>query len=327
MTSLWVNVVHGIVAWIWAAGARRLLAPESPALATTLAALCLVMPLLVAVLVAVLGLVWPAALEVGPLLRVGPAFEALAEAAPPATILAWTLVGGTTLLFLTQEAGRVLPGRSAWRRWPTREDPALEALVARLTAAYRSAGLWPRRARPPRVLRVEGPRPLAMMRGFRRPTLLVSDGLVAALDAEQLEGVVAHELAHLTHGGNLRLMALWLLRALQAPSPGALVAFRSLTVTLEGACDAAAVRITGRPAALASALLAVYVAQRPGPASVDAAAGHAVAPARNTAARGDRALLEHRARALLSPPTPPRTSRATTAVAALLLGGLLWSIR
>jgi Zn-dependent protease with chaperone function len=324
VASLWVNVVHGFVAWIWAVGARRVLAPTCPALATTLAALCLLMPLLVTSLVAVSAALWPGVLDGGPLLRVGPAYEAVAQLAPPATWVLWTLIGGTSLLFLTQEAGRFLPGRRAWRRWPTAEDPALEALVTRLSAAYRDAGLLSRHAPAPRVLRVCGPRPLAMMRGLRRPTLLLSDGLLAVLDAEQLEAVVAHELAHLVHGGNLRLLLLWMLRAVQAPSPGALVAFRSLTVTLEGACDAAAVRVTGRPAALASALMIVYRAQHPPSAPPPTGTP---APARTTAARGDRALVEHRIRALLAGPTAARTPRGTTLAAALMLGSLLWSIR
>ncbi|MCK6572543.1 M56 family metallopeptidase [Myxococcota bacterium] len=324
MTSLWVNVVHGFVAWIWAVGTRHLLAPGCPAHATTLASLCLVLPLVVPILTAAAAGIWPVALEAGPVLRVGAAYEVVARVAPPATFVLWTLLGGTTVLFVVQEAIRILPGRRVWRRWPTREDAALEALVAGLTAKYRDAGLLSRRTPAPRVLRVEGPRPLAMMRGLRRPTLLLSDGLIASLDAEQLEAVVAHELAHLVHGGNLRLMFLWLLRAVQAPSPGALIAFRSLTVTLEGACDAAAVRVTGRPAALASALMKVYRAQHPQPVPV---AADAHAPARATAARGDRALVEQRVRALLAEPCAPRTPRATTAAATLLLAVLLWSIR
>ncbi len=314
LTPLWANLVHGLVALLWASGVRRLLAPRSPAFTTSLLALCVVMPVVVG-----LGrLLAPAAGEGDfTIFRVGAFVEALTDAAPPLGPIIWVLVAGTAGLFVAQELARSLSGVGVWRQVPRAADAELEALVGRLATAYRTAGLLARRCPTPPVVRLETDRPVAQLSGFRRPTILVSRGIVSQLDAEQLEGVLAHELAHLVFGGNRRLLFLWVLRGVQAASPAALVLFRTLTVTLEGACDVLAVRITGRPAALASALLSVHRAQVAG-------RPHRVAGAD----RADRVLLERRVRDLLAlPPGPTRASVFSVWAQAGLLGGLLWFIR
>ena len=114
----------------------------------------------------------------------------------------------------------------------------------------------------------------------RRPRLHVTQGLLDALDAAELEAVLAHELAHVANrdatvmtvvgtpgtamlGGARSLASIGFvpvqLGALLAAAVG-LVAGTGATALSryrELAADAAAVRMTGRPSALASALMKV----------------------------------------------------------------------
>ena len=121
--------------------------------------------------------------------------------------------------------------------------------------------------------------PLAFtLRHEDAPTLVVSEGLLRTLSDDELEAVVAHELAHLANG-DLRLMRWAIVPLLSAeefrdwvtgdPSDPrelpwralgwVLVAWAKLSVGLfsrgrEFAADAAAVEVTGDPSALAAAL-------------------------------------------------------------------------
>jgi heat shock protein HtpX len=112
------------------------------------------------------------------------------------------LVGGyrtaSILVFgtlLTAAAGywygdRVILGMLGARELPTAEAPALHSTVERLSAAARVA-------KPRLYLLPDGhPRALSTGRGPRGSVLVVSRGLLGALPPAELEGVVAHELAH-----------------------------------------------------------------------------------------------------------------------------------
>jgi heat shock protein HtpX len=113
----------------------------------------------------------------------------------------------------------------------------------------------------------------------RRPRLHVTEGLVDVLEPSELEAVIAHELAHvanrdatvmsvaglpgtvLAEGGRSGVYAWWplWLGMLLARGVGALsgLGTSALSRYRELSADAAAARLTGRPAALASALLKV----------------------------------------------------------------------
>lgn len=93
--------------------------------------------------------------------------------------------------------------------------------------------------------------------GSRRPTVVLDAGLVARLDDHELEGVLAHELAHVRRRDNLVAGMLGALRDVIFFAPGVGWAVRHLHRERELAADQAAVSVTGRPAALASGLLKV----------------------------------------------------------------------
>lgn len=91
--------------------------------------------------------------------------------------------------------------------------------------------------------------------GTRRPTLVVGADLLDQLDAEELEGVLAHELAHIKRRDNLVAATLGTVRDLVFFVPGGGWAVAQLHRERERAADQLAVRITGKPGALASGLL------------------------------------------------------------------------
>lgn len=97
--------------------------------------------------------------------------------------------------------------------------------------------------------------------GSRRPVLVLSDELISRLDPAELEGVIAHELAHVRRRDNLVAAVVGLIRDLTFFIPGGGWALRQLHRERELAADQVAVGVTGRPGALASGLLKVLESQ------------------------------------------------------------------
>lgn len=93
--------------------------------------------------------------------------------------------------------------------------------------------------------------------GIRRPVLVLDEAFVATLDDEELEGVIAHELAHLARRDNLIALLFGLARDLVFFVPGGNWAVRRLLVERELAADQAAIEQTNRPGALAAGLVKV----------------------------------------------------------------------
>jgi Zn-dependent protease with chaperone function len=100
--------------------------------------------------------------------------------------------------------------------------------------------------------------------GSRRPVLVLSDELAHRLDHAELEGVIAHELAHVRRHDNLVASVVGVVRDLTFFIPGGGWALRQLHRERELAADQVAVATTGRPGALASGLLKVLEAEQGG---------------------------------------------------------------
>ena len=109
----------------------------------------------------------------------------------------------------------------------------------------------------PQVGVVDGCRGGAYVVGTRRPMLVLDRDLLAVLDDEELEGVVAHELAHVRRRDTPVANSLGVVRDLMFFVPGGGWAVRQLHREREMAADQLAVEVTGRPGALASGLLKV----------------------------------------------------------------------
>lgn len=113
------------------------------------------------------------------------------------------------------------------------------------------------RIQPPPVAVVDDCVGGATVVGVSQPVLMIDSVLATDLDDEELEGVIAHELAHVKRRDNLVAFALGLIRDVAFFVPGVRWAVRQLHAERELAADQLAVHVTGRPAALASGLLRV----------------------------------------------------------------------
>lgn len=132
--------------------------------------------------------------------------------------------------------------------------------------------------------------------GIRHPVVVVDEGLVDRLDAEELEAILAHELAHVRRRDNLVALLWGLIRDVAVFLPGGRWALQQLLVERELVADEIAVEVTNRPGALASGLLKVIE----GPTTVACAA---FAPS-GTIVRRVEHLVDDR-------PAPGRSRRLT----------------
>ena len=163
-------------------------------------------------------------------------------------------------------ADRVVLGMIGARELPLGESPRLHATVSRLASL---AGV----AKPRLYLLPDGhPRALSAGRGPRSSALAVSRGFLAAAPPAELEGVLAHELAHIRNRDVLVQTSVvvlaaaliemsriggWLERALLfvlAPVAAAIVNL-VLSPKREFAADRAAAGLCGSPHGLADALI------------------------------------------------------------------------
>lgn len=138
--------------------------------------------------------------------------------------------------------------------------PKLDSVLARLAKT---------RALPiPLVLlsTEEGP----VIHTLGRRALVLSATAINMLDSEELEAVIAHELAHLSGQAYGISQASLILRFLMFYNPVALLLFRVIINDNEKNCDDIAVRAVGKRLALASALFKVFrqTAMSPAPSGV-----------------------------------------------------------
>ena len=130
---------------------------------------------------------------------------------------------------------------------------------------------------------VEHSKPRAFCTGLLRPRVYVSSGTLAALNDEELRAVLAHEVHHARQRDPLRIFLGRLIGDSLFFVPAARRLGERYAALAELAADRAAVRTTGDPAPLASALLSFEAAD---PAVVG------IAPERVDQLMGERARWE-----------------------------------
>lgn len=101
---------------------------------------------------------------------------------------------------------------------------------------------------------IEGSEIVVGVTGLGRSRILISDGALGAMDAEELEASVSHELGHIRRRHRPVLFAASVLSALGRMLPGTRAAGSELRFSLERDADQYAVRRTSDPLALASAI-------------------------------------------------------------------------
>lgn len=318
LTYLLANLLHTLVVLIWLAGLRRISAPIPPSLWSGLLSLALVAPMIV-IAWHILGL--PGLPSESMLLRVDLWADTVRLAPWPYQALFALLLIGTTGIFVVQEAIPTWRSLGRQRHAERVEDPRLSAHFDKVQADFQRLGWRKRRGRVILVRRLETDALTAALIGILNPVIVVSRGLMNALDDEELEGVVAHELAHYYHGGNMGLFAIWLARLAQAPNPAALILFRELIEARETLCDAEAARATKKPASLASALLKSV--PNPGQNTEPTTWKRARRAVIDTA---KKSALVGRARELIDTASFEPPPRLFFWAAAMTLGALLWAI-
>lgn len=187
---------------------------------------------------------------------VGDGYLHFAPIAAPLLVGAWWLIAGARLSRRAVAGVRIRRrARHAIRQGE--QPPELVRMATRLAAALRVP--------TPEVTVVPECPGGALVVGSRRPVVIVGENLLAQLDEDELEGVIAHELAHVKRHDNLVAIVVGVVRDLAFFVPGGRWAVRQLHRERELAADQVAVRLTRRPGALASGLLKV-LERGPGPA-------------------------------------------------------------
>lgn len=103
---------------------------------------------------------------------------------------------------------------------------------------------------------VTAEQPLGVAVGLLYPQVLISQGLIDRLTADDLELVIAHERAHVRRRDALMTALVRVLAVAQLPGLGRWL-LRELAIAAEQACDEEAGRVAGDRLAVAAAILAV----------------------------------------------------------------------
>ncbi len=238
-------------------------------------------------------------------------------AGPP--VLAWIALSAGAYLLLRRRANRnaLASGR------PAHADSAAEAALTsvmsgmqdrgRLSERVQCLGPTPDRVPRPQIVLSEGASSPAIISG-NSPTMVLPAGLEQTLDRDELQGVIAHEVAHVALGRPRWISTSACMRLVSWASPISLLIRGLLQREEELACDEIAAEMTQRPEALASALVKTYRLQ--------SGARHGVL-AMATRLLGSERLLERRVRRLIADETAVRASSGPVSILAGTIAGAL----
>ena len=238
-------------------------------------------------------------------------------AGPP--VLAWIALSAGAYLLLRWRANRdaLASGRPAHADSPA--EAALTSVMSgmqdrgRLSERVRCLCPAPERVPRPQIVLSEHATSPAIISG-NSPTMVLPAGLEQSLDRDELQAVIAHEVAHVALGRPRWIATNTCMRLVSWTSPISVLIRGLLQREEELACDEIAAEVTQRPEALASALLKTY--------RVQAGARHGV-PAMAARLLGSERLLERRVRRLIADETAGRESTGPLSLVAGAIAGAL----
>lgn len=243
------SVSQSLIALVWLNGIQRLGIGVVPAVQLRLSALALILP----VLIPVAHIAKIANLPANVLIvRVGYWVQIIHNNRVVAVCVGLLFVG-TAIIFVVQELVPFLQRLSSANLDRIRvADFKLDAILSNVRLAFAEKGIH---LPPVKVYRLKVPEIIAVTYGKSHPALYFSDGALKLLDGEELEGVVAHELAHFHYSGYLKTFGMMCVRAVQAFNPFVLIGYRNYADTLEVACDDLAAKATENRPALVRAII------------------------------------------------------------------------
>lgn len=164
----------------------------------------------------------------------------------------------TTVVFLAQELLPILRHTFATGNVGPAEvreggDPAVRA------------ALDPLPVEKPDTHVLEDEDPVIFSSTGRKGSIFISSGLLAALDGEELQAALAHEIAHILRSRRPFLLPVFFLRTAMFFNPVVLVEFRRSVQEDEKICDEIAASLTKKPLGLAGALRKLYLNEEQGP--------------------------------------------------------------
>ncbi|HWI54955.1 MAG TPA: M56 family metallopeptidase [Desulfobacteria bacterium] len=98
----------------------------------------------------------------------------------------------------------------------------------------------------------------AFTMGYSNPVIIISNGVLEALDSDELETLLAHELGHIIRKDSIIMWITVFLRDLMFFAPIVYWIFRDLACEKEMASDDYAIKLTNKPMAFAEALIKVW---------------------------------------------------------------------
>jgi len=152
----------------------------------------------------------------------------------------------TSLVFLFQEMIPILKHTLESSEEEVEEETADNPIVKKALENFPG--------QKPRVSVIDDDEFILFSATGKSSTIFISSGLVEALDTDQLQASIAHEVAHIEKNKRPLLTAVYLMRMLMFFNPVVLVEFRRMVQEEEKICDDMAVEMTQNPGALAEIL-------------------------------------------------------------------------
>jgi beta-lactamase regulating signal transducer with metallopeptidase domain len=233
-------------------------------------------------------------------------------------VLLWMIVA--TVLVTRRLWGVAATRRLLRRAQELPQDHPAQTVAERLAAAMRT---------PQVALRTLEDCPGgALTTRTRRPVVVIDPDLLSSLDAQEIEGLLAHEIAHTARRDTLLGTVVGLFADVTFFLPTVHAVERSLRREREEGADELASRHTGRPGALASSILKVWEGSAPSSVRLSAcgavASGVAVAPwllrrPRHDGSKGARVIAARVERLVAPPPLRTGVRRVAEVVGAVTL--------
>jgi Zn-dependent protease with chaperone function len=160
-------------------------------------------------------------------------------------------LGVTAIVFVVQELIPVIAhSREAKRSLKNKRGSDNDPLLKSTLAAFRGI--------TPAVFVLEEEDHVVFSTAGNGGAIFLSSSVLRDLSRDEIQGALAHEIAHVARSRRTPLIVVFVLRAVMFFNPVTLLEFRKIVHEEEKICDDIAVSLTGKPRALAATLRKLY---------------------------------------------------------------------